>query len=68
MASPFVDDKEKFTFFYTSSSPFSQWHPSEFDVDGITFNCCEQFMMYHKASEMNNTSCKVAPTELTSLN
>jgi ribA/ribD-fused uncharacterized protein len=49
MASPFVDDKEKFTFFYTSSSPFSQWHPSEFDVDGITFNCCEQFMMYHKA-------------------
>lgn len=43
---------EKFTFFFRSESPFSQWHPSEFKVDGVHFNCCEQFMMYQKASTL----------------
>ncbi|XP_019853895.1 PREDICTED: uncharacterized protein LOC100638431 [Amphimedon queenslandica] len=42
-------DEEKFTFFWQSQSPFSQWHPSEFKIDGITFCCCEQYMMYQKA-------------------
>ena len=28
------DGKEKFTFFWRSESPFSQWHPSEFKTDG----------------------------------
>jgi ribA/ribD-fused uncharacterized protein len=27
----------------------SQWHPSEFTIDGIAYNCCEQFMMAEKA-------------------
>lgn len=38
-----------FTFFWQRESPFSQWHPSPFVVDGITYNCAEQYMMYQKA-------------------
>ena len=38
-----------FTFFFTDSSPFSQWYRCSFTVDGNTFNCAEQFMMYGKA-------------------
>lgn len=55
---------EKFTFFWHSSSCFSQWYLSDFTGHGImyddesfleglpletTFNCMEQYMMYHKA-------------------
>jgi ribA/ribD-fused uncharacterized protein len=40
---------EKFTFFYRTESPFSQFHPCVFEVEGVTFNCAEQFMMYSKA-------------------
>jgi ribA/ribD-fused uncharacterized protein len=40
---------EKFTFFYRTESPFSQWHPAEFEWNGLPFNCAEQFMMYQKA-------------------
>ena len=29
--------------------PFSQWYQAEMQEDQITFNCCEQYMMYHKA-------------------
>ena len=28
---------------------FSQWYFSKFIYENITFNCCEQFMMYYKA-------------------
>lgn len=38
-----------YTFFFTESSPFSQWYPSRFTVEGVTFNCAEQFMMHGKA-------------------
>ena len=27
----------------------SQWSPARFEVDGVTYNCCEQFMMAEKA-------------------
>ncbi len=40
---------EKFTFFWRSESPFSNWYPAEFEIDGIRFNCSEQYMMYGKA-------------------
>ncbi|MDR7314697.1 NADAR family protein [Brevibacillus nitrificans] len=40
---------EKFTFFWRSNSPFSQWYMQSFSLDGITFNCAEQAMMYGKA-------------------
>lgn len=38
---------EKFTFFW--DGPFSQWHPSTFEVDDVIYNCAEQFMMASKA-------------------
>ena len=27
----------------------SQWHPSPLEIDGISYNCCEQYMMAEKA-------------------
>lgn len=38
---------DKYTFFW--SGVFSNWHPSIFTVDGIKYNCGEQYMMYQKA-------------------
>lgn len=38
---------EKFTFFWRG--PFSQWHPSPFQVKDVTYNCAEQYMMAQKA-------------------
>ena len=29
--------------------PFSQWYQAGMEENGIVFNCCEQYMMYHKA-------------------
>jgi len=42
-------EQRRFTFFWQSESPFSQWHPSEFTVEGKRFVCAEQFMMHGKA-------------------
>lgn len=42
--------KEKFTFFWHSPSPFSQWHPSVFMLNDRVFTSAEQGMMYWKAS------------------
>lgn len=39
----------RFTFFFRPESPFSQWHPCTFTVDGRQFSCAEQYMMYGKA-------------------
>ncbi|MCP3057767.1 NADAR family protein [Myxococcus sp. K38C18041901] len=41
--------QDRFTFFWTQESPFSQWHPCEFVVDGVRYNCMEQYMMAGKA-------------------
>jgi len=41
--------KERYTFFYSNNSPFSQWYPANFTVDDIEYNCCEQYMMHKKA-------------------
>lgn len=38
---------ERFTFFY--HGPFSQFYPAGFTVEGIMYNCAEQYMMYKKA-------------------
>jgi ribA/ribD-fused uncharacterized protein len=40
---------EQFYFFWSNDNPFSQWHRAEFVVDGITYNCAEQYMMWGKA-------------------
>lgn len=47
---------EQFTFFYRSRNPFSQWYPCRFTIDGITFNCAEQYMMYAKAMLFNDAA------------
>ena len=39
--------QEKFTCFW--NGPFSQWCDAEFEVDGIKYNCAEQYMMAEKA-------------------
>lgn len=43
---------EKFTLFW--NGPFSQWEPCEFEIDGIVYNCAEQYMMAKKASVFND--------------
>lgn len=45
---------EEFTFFWETRSPFSQWHPSDFTLEGKDFNCAEQYMMYKKAMLFND--------------
>lgn len=42
-----------YVFFW--GGPFSQWAKSPFTIDGITFNTCEQYMMYKKAMLFNDT-------------
>lgn len=39
--------QEKFHLFY--GGPFSQWAHSPFTVDGVEYNCAEQYMMAQKA-------------------
>lgn len=46
---------DKYTFFYKTRHPFSNWHPATFtDKDGITYTCSEQYMMYKKAMLFND--------------
>lgn len=43
--------EENAVFFYKENAPygcFSNWHKSSFIVDGIKFNCAEQYIMYQK--------------------
>lgn len=40
---------QKFTFFWGSDSPFSNWYPQWFVHQGTQYNCSEQYMMYQKA-------------------
>ncbi|MBU5353473.1 NADAR family protein [Paenibacillus barcinonensis] len=40
---------EKFTFFWHTASPFSQWHPADFIVNGLQYTSAEQYMMHQKA-------------------
>jgi len=44
----------KYKFFW--GGYFSNWYPSEFIVDGIKFNCGEQYMMYQKAKLFGDTN------------
>ncbi len=45
------NDPNKFHFFYTTASPFSNFHPCTITEDGYTFHSNEQYMMHHKASK-----------------
>lgn len=55
------DIMEKFTFFWRSDSPFSQWYPTRFEIDSIVFNCAEQYMMFGKAKLFGDheIACKI---------
>jgi ribA/ribD-fused uncharacterized protein len=43
---------DKFVFFY--GGYFSQWYPQAFDIDGVQYNCAEQYMMAMKAITFND--------------
>ena len=42
-----VTERGNFVFFWHGWP--SQWHPSTFEIGGITYSCCEQYMMAEKA-------------------
>jgi ribA/ribD-fused uncharacterized protein len=42
-------------YLYFFSGPFSNWHKSNFVIDGISYNCVEQYVMYNKALLFANT-------------
>ena len=42
-------ERKKFYFFYQSTSPFSQWYPSKYELNGVQYSCAEQGMMHGKA-------------------
>lgn len=44
--------EDKYEFFYGGS--FSQWLICDFSVDGIRYNCAEQYMMHMKAIFFND--------------
>ncbi len=46
---------QKFTFFWESDSPFSNWYPQSFVHNGQKYNCSEQYMMYKKAMLFKDT-------------
>jgi len=43
---------DNFVFFWGGT--YSQWCPSEFKIDGVTYNCAEQYMMAKKALLFND--------------
>ncbi len=45
-------ETDKFIFFYGSF--YSQWAIRDMEIDDITFNCCEQYMMVCKARLFND--------------
>jgi hypothetical protein len=49
-----------YTAFWRAGSPFSQWHPSRFEVDGHRFGYAEQYMMYAKATLFGDSDTAAA--------
>lgn len=45
---------DKYIFFWGGT--YSQWCPSNFTIDGVTYNCCEQYMMAKKALLFNDNN------------
>ena len=40
---------EQYIYFWGMHSPFSNWHPSKFTIDGTEYTCSEQYYMRQKA-------------------
>ena len=51
-----MGDKERYTLFFGIQSPFSQFHPSKFTIDGVMYRCAEQYVMYCKAMTFKDYS------------
>ena len=56
--------EEQFHFFWKSGSPFSQWHTSQYELNGFLYSCAEQGMMHGKALlfEDYETAAKILQT------
>ncbi|BFZ16798.1 hypothetical protein BsWGS_19837 [Bradybaena similaris] len=52
------EGQESYFFFYGNKSPFSQHYPVKFSVDGVVYNCAEQYMMYSKAALFKDEGMK----------
>lgn len=50
---------DKYVFFWKTGEVFSQWHPSTFVIEGITFKTAEQYMMYMKAKTFGDHEAAV---------
>lgn len=44
-----MDNRRDYCFFWRSGSPFSNFHPAEYEYDGNVFTCSEQGFMHSKA-------------------
>jgi len=51
--------------FWKGQSPLSNWYLANFTLEGIAFNCVEQYMMYKKAMLFNDikTAAKILEAE-----
>ena len=49
-----ADPEDRFVFFWDGF--LSQWQPCVFEVDGVTYNCAEQYMMHCKALLFGDTA------------
>lgn len=47
--------KDGFLFFWGNEDYMSNWYKVSFELNGITFNCSEQYMMYSKAMVFGDT-------------
>ena len=47
---------DRFVMFWKPPGTFSQWTASEFTIDGIMYNCAEQYMMAEKARLFGDTN------------
>ena len=53
-ASSKIDDKNAVHAFFRELSPFSNFHPAHFKVDGVEYNSSEQFIQNQKALLFND--------------
>lgn len=50
-----MTDKTHDDYIFFWSGIYSNWFPSNITLEGMTFNCVEQYMMYKKALEFGDT-------------
>ena len=52
----YTPSKGNMVAFFTVHSPLSNHYPSPFELDGMTFNCNEQYVMYKKAIKFGDNA------------